>query len=115
VLADGLMGSLPVFFGAGKNELKPENRPPPPFVRARLSGGSSPVLLVVSLAGVGRLTTILPGLLRSTTFWNGFGFLEEACGFDLGGLEDLGRRAASETGPAAETEAESESESESES
>lgn len=71
------------FLGGGKNELKPEKRPPAPApVRARFAGGSSPCCVLVA---VGRLTTILPGLDRSTTFWKGF--LDVALVDD--GLEDV--------------------------
>ncbi|QBZ59327.1 hypothetical protein PoMZ_04288 [Pyricularia oryzae] len=56
-----------VFFGAGRADLKLLKSPPPlPSVLARLAGGSS------DPEDCGRLTTILPGLLRSISFWNGF-------------------------------------------
>ncbi|TLS30557.1 hypothetical protein PpBr36_03382 [Pyricularia pennisetigena] len=52
-----------VFFGAGRADLKLLKRPPPlPSVLARLAGGSS------DAEDCGRLTTILPGLLRSISF-----------------------------------------------
>lgn len=67
-LADGLEMGFPAFLGGGRSELSPE-KSPPPVVRARFAGGSSDLLeLVVS----GKLTKILPGLERSTTFWKGF-------------------------------------------
>lgn len=77
LLPAGLLSvvALPVFFGGGRNELKPEKRPPPP-VRARFAGGSSPfgAPSPAEEATWGRLMVILPGFARSTTFWKA-GFL----------------------------------------
>lgn len=75
------------FFGAGRNELKPEKRPPLPSpVRARFAGGSS---LVEEEVAWGRLTRILPGLERSTTFWKGFFevLVVDCLGTDAAGAE----------------------------
>lgn len=67
---------FPTFFGGGRNELKLLNAPPLPVTFARLGGGSlspSAGLLLSRLdEPCGRLTRILPGFARSTTFWKGF-------------------------------------------
>lgn len=67
------VAALPAFLGGGRNEAKPLKAPPP--VLARLTGGSSPVLAVVfdssDFEVPDRLTTILRGLERSTTFCTG--------------------------------------------
>lgn len=61
-------------FGAGRKELNAPNAPPP--VLARFAGGDCPSSSCLSsvtgrsLAGSGRLTRILCGFERSTTFWN---------------------------------------------
>lgn len=68
-LPDAAGLGLLAFLGGGRKELNPEKRPPLASpVRARLAGGSS----AVEVAVCGRLTRILPGLERSTTFWKGF-------------------------------------------
>lgn len=65
------------FLGGGRKELKPEKRllPASWSVRARFAGGApsfaSRVFEEEEDDG-GRLTTILEGFERSTTFWKGF-------------------------------------------
>ncbi|TLD30379.1 hypothetical protein PspLS_02335 [Pyricularia sp. CBS 133598] len=87
-----------VFFGAGRADLKLLKRPPPlPSVLALLAGGSS------DPEDCGRLTTILPGLLRSISFWNGFFVV-------AGWLVAVAVGAAGAAGLASVSESESESE-----
>lgn len=89
-LEDGVDGAFAAaFFGAGRNELKPENKPLPP-VFARFAGGPSGCV-ESSAEACGKLTTILPGFDRSTTFWNGFlapGFAMGFWGFSDSEPED---------------------------
>lgn len=75
---EGVAFGLFAFLGGGRNELRPEKSPDPP-VFARFAGGSMPGGLSLEICG--RLTMILPGLDRSTTFWNCF--LEDATGLDV--------------------------------
>ncbi len=70
--------------GGGREEPKLLKRPPPLLTFARLAGGSSDGVVTSTAAGVGRLTTILPGLALSTSFWNGFFEPAAAVGREVG-------------------------------
>ena len=85
-LANPPPAACPVRFGAGNKALNPLNAPPPPPTRARFAGGPSAVDSLSCSVVLGRLTRILRGFERSTTFLKA-GFKTDAVVVGLGAGE----------------------------
>jgi hypothetical protein len=86
--------ACPVRLGAGNRALNPLNAPPRPLTRARFAGGPSAIDSPSCSTALGRLTSILRGFERSTTFLKA-GF-EDADGVVVGIGADAVARSESE-------------------